>query len=69
VSDLDLVVGSGGQDGHASGLNDLRQVVFSAKFTDGSSGVFLTTIPAPAGGAVALVGLGLLGTRRRRRAM
>ena len=35
--------GSGGQDGRASGLNDLDQIAFQASLTTGGSGVFLFT--------------------------
>jgi hypothetical protein len=36
---------SGGEDGRSTSLSDNGQVVFSLAFTDGSSGVFVATIP------------------------
>jgi len=57
---------SGGQDGRILALNDNGMYTFNASFTDGTSGVFTTTIPTP--GVAALLGLGALaGGRRRRR--
>jgi hypothetical protein len=42
--------GSGNEDGRPSGFNDAGLVAFSARFTDGSTGVFvssLATVPEP----------------------
>lgn len=38
--------GSGDEDGRANGFNDQSQIAFSAQFTDGSSGIFIATLPA-----------------------
>lgn len=55
VSQIDVRLGSGGEDGRGSALDDFGRVVFSARFTDGSAGVFVTQIPGPsAAGAFAL---------------
>jgi len=56
--------GSGGQDGRATGLSDAGQLAFRLIFTDGSSGIFVATVPEP--GTVAVLGVGLLGVLRRR---
>lgn len=56
---------SGGQDGNKEILNDAGQLVLTLAFTDGSSGVFITTVPEP--GPLALCGFVIaLWTRRRR---
>ncbi len=45
VVDLNMVPGSGGEDGRSTPLNDAGQIAFRALFTDGSSGVFVTIGP------------------------
>jgi len=45
-------------------LNENDQFAFKAIFTDGSSGIFVATIPEPAGAG--LMGLGILALIRRR---
>jgi hypothetical protein len=47
------------------GLNDFGQIAFTATFTDGSSGVFLATIPEPTA-LFLLMPIVLVGRRRRR---
>ncbi len=47
ISGLGFVIDSGNEDGRRSGFNDLGQVAFHATFTDGSSGVFVTSVPEP----------------------
>jgi hypothetical protein len=37
--------GSGDEDGRPNGFNDQSQIAFSASFTDGSSGIFIATLP------------------------
>lgn len=66
IASLDAVFGSGGQDGRARSLNDFGDVIFTAKFTDGTSGVFTAPIPAPASAVVGLLGMALVAKRRRR---
>jgi MYXO-CTERM domain-containing protein len=65
VSGFNFQSGIGGQDGHTVSLNDYGQFTFTLSFADGSSGVFVTNIPAP--GAATLLGLGGLVALRRRR--
>ena len=48
------------------GLNDAGQIAFVAQFTDGTSGVFLATVPEPTA-VILLVPVLILATRRRRR--
>jgi hypothetical protein len=49
-----------------AGLSDDGRLAFSLFFTDGSSGVFLATVPEPAGFLLlSTAALGLLGQRRR----
>ena len=59
--------GTGGQDGLPSPFNDAGQFVYRLSFTDGTSGLFLTTVPEP--GTAAVVGLlaAVMTCRRRRR--
>jgi hypothetical protein len=47
VSDFYLPPGVGGEDGRASPFNDLGQLVYRVDFRDGSSGLFITTVPEP----------------------
>lgn len=46
---MGFVGGSGNQDGRSSGFNDLGQLVFSAIFSDGSSGIFVSDLVAEQG--------------------
>ncbi len=62
------IVGSGNEDGRASGFNDLGQLVFRAEFTDGSSGIFVSNIVAiPEPSSVLLLSLAVPLFLRRRR--
>ncbi|QEG36264.1 DUF7453 family protein [Bythopirellula goksoeyrii] len=71
ISELGFVGGSGNEDGRASGFNDLGQVAFRARFTDGSSGIFvsdLVAIPEPSSSlllCIAVVGLLFRCTKNR----
>jgi hypothetical protein len=47
-------------------LNDANQFVFSASFTDGSSGVFVATVPEPVTAAWMVLALAVLAARRAR---
>lgn len=65
VSSIGGIISSGGEDGLGRSLNDNGTLVFALDFTDGSSGIFTATIPAP--GTIGLLGLaGLIASRRRR---
>jgi hypothetical protein len=46
ISDLGFVIDSGNSDGRASAFNDLGQLVFWAKFTNGTQGVFVSSAVA-----------------------
>lgn len=51
ISTLQFVTHSGNGDGRNSAFNDKGQIAFSAYFTDGSSGIFvsnLVAVPEPA---------------------
>lgn len=51
-------------------LNDANQLAFTAKFTDGSSGVFLVNVPEPTtAAALAAATTPFLMSRRRRRGL
>lgn len=56
---------SGGQDGKKEILNDAGQLVLTLAFTDGSSGIFITTVPEPSSLALSWFVIALW-TRRRR---
>lgn len=52
IEQLLLSGGSGNEDGRSSGFNEAGQVAFWARFTDGSSGLFvsnLVAVPEPSG--------------------
>jgi hypothetical protein len=53
--------------GQRSGFNSARQLALRANFTNGTSAVIITQVPAP-GTAVGLFAVGWLGLRRRRHA-
>ncbi len=71
ISRLSFIANTGNGDGRASGFNDLGQLAFLARFTDGTSGVFLSdlvAIPEPSSVVLSALGLfGLLATRRRKK--
>ena len=64
VSDFFLVPGNGGEDGRASPFNDLSQLVYRVDFRDGSSGLFVTTVPEPAAAMLAAIAGVVLLARR-----
>jgi hypothetical protein len=53
-----------GEDGFATAFNNANQLAFRATFTDGSSGVFVASVPEPAI-ALPLLGAALLCRRSR----
>jgi hypothetical protein len=71
VQSVEFVAGSGLEDGQRVGLNELGQVAFTALFTDGSSGMFvsnLVAVPEPAWmAAQALLAAIIWGCRAGRR--
>jgi hypothetical protein len=58
-SERTLAVGSGGQDGRPSPLNDRNELAFRASFGAFDSGIFVITVPEP--GSFVTAGLGCLG--------
>jgi hypothetical protein len=68
ISDIGLVEMSSPWDGRASQLNDAGQATFNLTFTDGSQGIFTTTVPEPATIWLSIVaGLPIVGHQFRRR--
>jgi hypothetical protein len=66
VNDVDLFTyTNAGEDGMPSAFNDLGQLAFRAVFKDGTEGVFVATVPEPAGLAALVVAAGLLRRRRK----
>jgi hypothetical protein len=69
IKSIGLPGGAGGQDGHGPYLNDAGLLVYQLSFTDGSSGIFTSSIAVPEPSAVlqfAVVAL-MLSSRRGRR--
>lgn len=64
ISDLSFIGGVGAEDYvERSGFNDQGQLAFSATFTDGSSGVFVSNLVAvPEPGSLLLASLACIGT-------
>ena len=70
ISFVNLVSGSGGEDGRRTSFNDLGQLAFQLGFTDGTEGVFVSNIVAiPEPTTAGLLGLGgiVFLSRRNRR--
>jgi hypothetical protein len=64
---LDMLLGSNaGEDGGASGFNQLGGLAFVARFTDGSEAVLVATTPEPAAASAIFLACGALLGRRRR---
>ena len=63
VASVNIFENTGNEDGRPSSFNDAGQLAFSATFTDGSSGVFVATIPEPT--SIALLSLAGLALRQR----
>ncbi|MCI0335644.1 MAG: hypothetical protein L0228_20740 [Planctomycetes bacterium] len=70
IASLDFIGGTGNGDGLPSGFNDLGQLAFHARFTDGSSGIFVSNavaVPEPAHFILAFIALvELIGVSCRR---
>jgi len=47
IEEIHFEGGSGGQDGRRMAFNDRNTLLFQLYFTDGSSGIFTTTVPEP----------------------
>jgi len=47
IQEIHFEGGSGGQDGRRMSFNDRNTLLFQLDFTDGSSGIFTTTVPEP----------------------
>jgi len=60
------LAGSGGSDGRHTALNHHGELAFSAIFTDGSSGVFVATVPEPSAFLACCFSTGLALALRRR---
>ena len=68
VSDVLAGVGTGGEDGRPTAFNDAGQFLYRLSFADGSSGLFMTTVPEPGlAPAAAIVVAALTAFRRRPR--
>ena len=70
VADVFFAGRTGNEDSRRSGFNDLGQVAFLAKFTDGSQGVFvsdLVAVPEPASVLILAVCTAVTSAARRRR--
>jgi hypothetical protein len=65
VSTIGGLVTSGGQDGRGVSLNSRGEFVFELDFANGTSGIFVASVPTPS--ALSLLGLGVLAAARRRR--
>jgi len=47
IQEIHIEGGSGGQDGRRMSFNDRQTLLFQLDFTDGSTGIFTTTVPEP----------------------
>lgn len=66
IARFEMIGSAGGEDGAAVCLNNRREFVWRMVFTDGSTGVFQTVVPAPQGATVLLLGMGAALRRPRR---
>ena len=65
VAGLDLLFGGGADDGQPLVFNDAGQILFWAYFEDGSTGIFVSTVPEPAGAVLGTAACATLLLRRR----
>ena len=65
ISSVSFFANSSGEDGRATSFNDAGQLAFFLSFTDGSQGLFVASVPEPAG--LAVLGLGGVALLLRRR--
>lgn len=63
---ISFLFNAGSQDGRGLSFNDDGLIVYGLSFTDGSSGVFTSLVPEPAGLTALAAGLGLAMRRARR---
>jgi hypothetical protein len=66
ISVVNMVGGSGGEDGLGISFNDAGQLAFNLFFTDGTGGIFVATIPEPATATLMLIAAVGCAARRRR---
>jgi hypothetical protein len=64
VSGITVTNGSGGEDGRGFSLNDSGMLVYELTFTDGTSGIFTSTIPVPEPSSGLFVFAGMLAAVR-----
>jgi len=55
IENIHFEGGSGGQDGRRMSFNDRQTLLFQLDFTDGSTGIFTTTVPEPS--SLLLIGI------------
>ncbi|MEZ6191967.1 MAG: hypothetical protein R3C45_11875 [Phycisphaerales bacterium] len=65
ISDLSMIPDSGGEDGRSNPFNDLGQLAFRLRFTDGTEGIFVANVPEPSLVAIVCVMGPLVACRRR----
>lgn len=65
VSGAYIRLGQSGSDGYSDGLNDRGDLAVHLTFEDGSTGIFITTIPEPASMVVLAISLVCLSRRPR----
>ncbi|MEZ6193462.1 MAG: PEP-CTERM sorting domain-containing protein [Phycisphaerales bacterium] len=67
IQSLVLTVDTGNENGRATPFNDAGELAFILNFTDGTSGIFVATIPEPTTLGFLGVGAGLVAGRRGKR--
>jgi hypothetical protein len=64
---ISFLTGSGGEDGQGLSFNDSGLLVYQLTFTDGSTGIFTSSIAVPEPASLGLLALGSLAVLRRAR--